>query len=222
MQNERYLRQIILPENGTEGQKKLASAKILVVGAGGLGCPVLQYLCAIGISTLGIIDEDKVQITNLHRQILYSADDIGQKKALIAARKLSAQYPDLIITPIVAKLNSANVETLIEKYDIVVDGSDNLITRYIIDAASKKNKKPWVYAGIEKFEAQVAVFNYNSGQSFEDIFSKEGIKPFLDCNEAGIMGYVPRIVGLLQVNEAVKIILGQGNILSNSILTFEL
>lgn len=222
MISQRYLRQVTLPELGAVGQQKLASASVLMVGAGGLGCAALQYLCSMGIGTIGIVDDDVVQLSNLHRQVLYSPTDIGKKKAIVAAEKLRSQNPDCIIVPFVGKLDGSNADELISAYNIVIDGSDNLTTRYCIDSASRKYNKPWIYAGIEKFVAQIAVFNYNGSISFEEIFPEGNGGLILDCNETGILGHIPGIIGLLQVNECVKIITGSGEILSNATLCVDL
>ena len=164
---ERYQRQIILAEFGEEGQQKLAQAKVLVIGAGGLGCPVLQYLTAAGTGILGVVDDDVVALNNLHRQVLYSVTDIGSSKAETAARRLNELNPEIKIIPYNARLTTENALDLIDEYDIVIDGTDNFSTRYMINDACVLLDKPLVYGAISQFEGQVAVFNYSSQQNSE-------------------------------------------------------
>src|SRR4029079_3224201 len=164
---ERYHRQIILPEFGEEGQQKLIFAKVLVVGAGGLGCPALQYLTAAGIGTIGIVDDDTVALNNLHRQVLYSVNDIGLSKAETAARKLTDLNPEIRIIPYDERLTTENALDLISEYDIIVDGTDNFSTRYMINDACVLLDKPLVYGAISQFEGQASVFNYSANQTQE-------------------------------------------------------
>ena len=162
---ERYQRQILLTEFGEEGQQKLTEAKVLVIGAGGLGCPALQYLTAAGTGTLGIIDDDIVALNNLHRQVLYSVNDIGLSKSETAARKLTDLNPEIRIIPYDERLTTENALDLISEYDIIVDGTDNFSTRYMINDACVLLDKPLVYGAISQFEGQAAVFNYSSKQN---------------------------------------------------------
>jgi adenylyltransferase/sulfurtransferase len=216
---KRYNRQIILPELGLAGQQKLKAAKVLVVGAGGLGCPVLQYLVAAGVGTLGIIDDDVVDESNLHRQILYSPLDLGLKKALIAQAKLKLFNPHVNILAYHQRLTDQNIYTLLEGYDLIIDGSDNFPTRYLVNDACVKLNKPLVFGAIYKFEGQVSVFNYLDGPNYRDLFPEApaaGEVP--SCGEIGVIGVLPGIIGTLMANEAIKIICGIGETLSGRLL----
>jgi molybdopterin/thiamine biosynthesis adenylyltransferase len=203
----RYSRQLMLPEVGLKGQEKFKNAKVLVIGAGGLGCPVLQYLSAAGIGTIGIVDFDTVELHNLHRQILYTAADIGKSKAVIAADKLKQQNPHIIINEHNVLLNEENATGLIEQYDLVVDGSDNFETRYLVNDTCVQLNKPLVYGSIFKFEGQAAVFNYKGSKQLRDIYSEA---PHPDdvpnCSETGIIGAIPGLIGTLMCTMAFEII----------------
>jgi adenylyltransferase/sulfurtransferase len=158
---ERYHRQVILPEFGEAGQQKLLKAKVLVIGAGGLGCPVLQYLTAAGTGTIGIVDDDVVALNNLHRQVLYSVSDIGLSKADLAANILQQLNPEIKIIPYNERLENKNALTLIDEFDIFIDGTDNFSTRYMINDACVLLDKPLVYGAISQFEGQVYIFNFS-------------------------------------------------------------
>lgn len=216
---KRYSRQIILPELGLTGQHQLKAAKVLVVGAGGLGCPILQYLVAAGVGTLGIIDDDVVDESNLHRQVLYSPLDLGLKKALIAQAKLKLFNPHVNILAYHQRLTDQNIDTLMEGYDLIIDGSDNFPTRYLVNDACVKLNKPLVFGAIYKFEGQVSVFNYLDGPNYRDLFPEApaaGEVP--NCGEIGVIGVLPGIIGTLMANEAIKIICGIGETLSGRLL----
>ncbi|PHS67525.1 MAG: dinucleotide-utilizing protein [Flavobacterium sp.] len=217
----RYNRHIILSEIGQEGQDKLSKAKVLVIGAGGLGCPVLQYLAAAGVGTLGIIDFDIVSESNLQRQILYGTSSLGKNKAETAKARLEDLNNEISIIAYPEKLRHKNAISLFHKYDIIVDGTDNFITRYLVNDASIITGKPLVYAGIYKFEGQVSVFNYKGGPSYRCLFPnppKEGAIP--NCSEVGVLGVLPGIIGTLQANEVLKMILGIGEVLSGKVLYY--
>lgn len=217
--NERYRRHIQLEEVGISGQQKLGSAKVLVIGAGGLGCPILQYLAASGIGTLGIVDHDTVSLSNLHRQILYTTNDIGNNKALVAQQKLQALNSEILIEAYPTVLTVDTCLDLIKRYDIVVDGSDNFVTRYLINDACLLLDKPMVFGALYKFEGQVSVFNHKNGPSYRCLFPNPpaaGEVP--NCNEIGVLGVLPGIIGLLQANEVLKIILEIGEVLSGKVL----
>lgn len=221
MKMNRYNRHIILSEIGLEGQNKLNNSKVLVVGAGGLGCPVLQYLTAAGIGTIGIIDFDVVSESNLQRQILFGSSSLGENKAIAAKERLEDLNATISIQTYPEKLTHKNAISLFQDYDIIVDGTDNFSTRYLVNDASIITKKPLVYAGIYKFEGQVSVFNYNNGPSYRCLFPnppKEGTIP--NCSEIGVLGVLPGIIGTLQANEAIKLILGIGEILSGKVLYY--
>ena len=208
----RYSKQIMLEEIGAEGQIKIKQAKVLVVGAGGLGCPALQYLAAAGIGTLGIIDFDKVEIHNLHRQILYTADDIGKHKSPTAAQKINAANPYVNCIVFNELLQESNAENIISQFDIVVDGSDNFLTRYLVNDICVQLNKPLVYGSILKFEGQLAVFNYKGGKNLRDIYPEPpGPEDVPGCSEIGVMGFVPGILGVYMASIAIQIILDNYN-----------
>jgi len=223
---ERYHRQVILPEFGKEGQLKLLQAKVLVVGAGGLGCPVLQYLTAAGVGTVGIVDDDVVALNNLHRQVLYSVNDIGLSKAERAAHILQQLNPEINILSCNERLSTRNAFTILEDYDVIVDGTDNFSTRYMINDACVLLNKPLVYGAISQFEGQVAVFNYRQSENdeavnYRDLFPhppKEN--EVLNCAEAGVLGVLPGIIGSMMANETIKIITGIGEPLTNQLLMY--
>lgn len=218
---KRYSRQITLDEIGLNGQKKLQDASVLVVGAGGLGCPLLLYLAGAGIGRIGIIDHDLVDETNLHRQILYHISDIGKQKADIAAEKIRLFNPELHIDSYAFKLTSENSATLIKQYDLIIDGSDNFPTRYLVNDTCVELNKPLVFGSILQFEGQISVFNLNGGPDYRNIYPEP--PPPEDtgnCGESGVIGTLPGIIGSLMANEAIKIICGFGEILSGQLLVF--
>lgn len=216
IERKRYSRQILLPEMGLAGQEKLRAAKVVVVGAGGLGCPVLQYLVAAGVGEIGIIDDDAVDLTNLHRQILYSAHDVGQNKAITAVEKLAILNPFVQLTAYPDRLNAENATDLLSGYDLVIDGSDNFETRYLVNDFCVLLNKPFVFGSILRFEGQVSVFNYQRGPTYRCLFpdAEEGD----NCAEAGVIGILPGIIGTYMANEAIKIIVGIGEPLSGQLL----
>lgn len=206
----RYSKQMMLDEVGFEGQLKIKRAKVLVIGAGGLGCPVLQYLNAAGVGTLGIVDFDKVEIHNLHRQILYTSEDLGRPKASVAASKLKQANPNVQHIVFEELLKEANAPAIISLFDIVVDGSDNFITRYLVNDVCVQLGKPLVYGTILKMEGQLAVFNYNGGKNLRDIYPEApNPEDVPSCSENGVIGIVPGIVGTMMSDLALKIILSQ-------------
>jgi len=224
---ERYHRQIILPEFGEVGQQKLLKAKVLVIGAGGLGCPALQYLAAAGVGTIGIVDDDVVALNNLHRQVLYSVNDIGLSKAERATHILQQLNPDINIISYNERLENQNALMLFEEFDIIIDGTDNFSTRYMINDACVLLNKPLVYGAISQFEGQVSVFNPqplkggNEAVNYRDLFPdppKEG--EVLNCAEAGVLGVLPGIIGTMMANETIKLITGIGEPLVNQLLTY--
>jgi len=224
---ERYHRQIILPEFGEEAQQKLLKAKVLVIGAGGLGCPALQYLTAAGVGTIGIVDDDVVSLNNLHRQVLYSVNDIGLSKAERAANVLQQLNPEIKIIAYNERLTTQNALILIEDYDIIFDGTDNFSTRYMINDACVLLNKPLVYGAISQFEGQVSVFNpqppngSSEAVNYRDLFPnppRDG--EVLNCAEAGVLGVLPGIIGTMMANETIKLITGIGEPLINQLLTY--
>lgn len=223
----RYSRHLLLSEIGMTGQEKIKSAKILVIGAGGLGCPALQYLTAMGIGEIGIVDFDKVEESNLQRQILYSIEDIGKLKTEAAVSKLSKQNPFVKFNSYPVRLDNQNAIELFSKYDLIIDGTDNFATRYLVNDACVILNKPLIYGSIYKFEGQVSVLNYTdssgqSGPTYRCLFPTpppSGSIP--NCSEIGVLGVLPGIIGTLQATEAIKIISGIGVPLSGKLLLFD-
>jgi len=219
----RYNRHIILPEIGIKGQEKLKNAAVLIIGAGGLGCPILQYLGAAGIGKIGIIDFDKVDESNLHRQILFQTKDIGKYKAAVAKERLLANNPFLKVESIVRRIERSNALEILSNYDVVVDGSDNFATRYLVNDACVLLNKPLVFGAIFKFEGQISVFNYKNGPSYRCLFPDQpeaGSIP--TCSQIGVMGVLPGIVGTMQANETIKVILEREDTLSGRFLTLDI
>ncbi|MBB6108045.1 adenylyltransferase and sulfurtransferase [Mucilaginibacter lappiensis] len=215
-----YNRQIILPELGLAGQEKLKVARVLMIGAGGLGCPVLQYLVAAGVGHVGIVDADVIDISNLHRQILYSIADVGKPKAETAKQKLEWLNPFVELTAYEERLNTENAARLINLYDLIIDGSDNFTTRYLVNDTCVALNKPLVFGSIFKFEGQVSVFNYQDGPNYRDVFPEpppENEVP--NCDETGVIGVLPGIIGTYMANEAIKIICDIGETLSGKLFS---
>lgn len=220
---ERYQRQIILNEFGEEGQLKLQKAKVLVIGAGGLGCPSLQYLTAAGVGTIGIVDDDLVALNNLHRQVLYSTNDIGLSKAERAAHTLQQLNPEIKIIPYNRRLTTQNALSIIADFDIIIDGTDNFATRYLINDACVLQGKPLIYGAISQFEGQLSVFrNKNTNDvNYRDIFPDPPKEDdVLNCADGGVLGVLPGIIGTMMANETIKMIIGIGEPLVNQLLTY--
>ena len=218
----RYSRHIILNEVGQAGQDKLLNSKILVVGAGGLGCPVLQYLAAAGIGCIGIVDHDSVDESNLQRQILYGKSSLGNNKALAAKERLEDLNDTIEIIAYPYQLNAENALDLFKAYDIIVDGTDTIKSRYLISDAALMTNKPVVYGAIYKFEGQVAVFNYKDGPSYRCLFpSPPKSGSIASCSDIGVLGVLPGIIGTMQANEVIKIVLGMNGVLSGKILCYD-
>ena len=218
---DRYNRHIILSEIGQKGQDKLSKAKVLVVGAGGLGCPILQYIAAAGVGTIGIIDFDVVEVSNLQRQILFGSTSLGHNKATAAKKRLSDLNNSITINAYPEKLTFQNAMDLFNQYDIIVDGTDNFETRYLINDACVLTDKPLVFGAIYKFQGQVSVFNYNNGPTYRCAFPNKPKKDTVpNCSEVGVLGVLPGILGTLQANEVLKIILGVGTVLAGKLLYY--
>ncbi|KAF0143406.1 MAG: ThiF [Nitrospirae bacterium] len=221
-QLQRYSRHIILPEVGGKGQRKLLAAKVFIVGAGGLGCPVGYYLTAAGVGTLGIIDNDSVELSNLQRQIAHSTKTIGMHKIDSAKATFEALNPDVSVIGIKERISKDNILDLIKGYDIVVDGSDNFPTRYLVNDACVMAKKPLVSGAILKFEGHVTTIVPGEGHCYRCLFEEmppPGLVP--SCQEAGVIGAIPGVVGSLQAIEVFKLILGKGDVLKNTLLIYD-
>lgn len=205
----RYNRQTILPEIGDEGQEKLKKARVLVIGAGGLGCPILQYISTAGVGFIGIMDFDNIEIHNLHRQILYTESEIGKEKALVAKKVVSELNPLIEVVAIPEKLTIHNAAKIIQQYDIIVDGSDNFATRYLVNDTCVEFGKSLIYGSILKFEGQIAVFNHNGSKNLRDLFSQmPDPQDVPNCNLNGVLGTLPGIIGTMMAHETLKVILG--------------
>jgi len=223
----RYNRHIIIPEFGLEGQKKLKATKVLVIGSGGLGSPVLLYLAAAGVGTLGIVDFDVVDDSNLQRQVLFGVDEIGKPKVEAAKQRLQSLNPHINIITYNTQLTSQNALDIIKDYNVVADGTDNFPTRYLVNDACLLLDKPNVYASIFQFEGQVSVFNYvdakgERGPNYRDLYPAPpppGLVP--NCAEGGVLGVLPGIIGSMQANEVIKIITGIGETLSGRFFVFD-
>jgi len=215
----RYSRHLIMPEVGMQGQQKLKAAKVLCIGAGGLGSPLTLYLTAAGVGTLGIVDFDVVDYTNLQRQIIHTTDDVGRKKLDSAAEKLKAINPFLNLQTFETKLTSANALDLFREFDIVADGTDNFPTRYLVNDACVLTGKPNVYGSIFRFEGQASVFATEGGPCYRCLYPEPpppGLVP--SCAEGGVLGILPGLVGVIQATETIKLILGAGESLAGRLL----
>ena len=214
-ERQRYRRHLQLAEIGEAGQARLRQARVLVVGAGGLGCPILQYLAAAGVGTLGLADADHVELTNLPRQVLYGTADVGRPKVEAAATAL-ARLNELVTCELhPVRVSPANVRALVASYDVVVDGSDNFPTRYLLNDACVSLGRPLVSGAIYKFEGQVSVFNYQGGPTYRCLFPEPpSAAEAPDCNTTGVLNVLPGLIGTVQATEALKVVLGLGDVLS--------
>ena len=218
----RYGRHLILPEVGMEGQARLKAARVLIVGTGGLGAPLGLYLAAAGVGTLGLVDFDDVDASNLHRQVLFGTRDVGRPKIQAAAERLLDVNPNVTIRPFETRLTSANALDIVKDFDIVVDGTDNFPTRYLVNDACVLLGKPNVYGSIFRFEGQASVFGLPDGPCYRCLYPEPpppGLVP--SCAEGGVLGVLPGIVGSIQANETVKLILGGGEVLKGRLLLFD-
>ncbi len=205
---KRYTKQTILDEVGLIGQVKLKNARIVVIGAGGLGCPVIQYLTACGVGTIGIVDFDVIEHSNLHRQVLYTPQDVGRKKADLAKERALAQNPDTLIEIFDCALSEDNAEFILSQFDLVIDGCDNFLTRYIVNDTCVELGKPLVYGSILGFQGQLAVFNHQGSKNLRDLFPEPpNAEDVPNCSDNGVLGVVPGVIGTLMANEALKCIL---------------
>ena len=222
-----YHRHLVLPQIGKTGQQALKKAKVLVIGAGGLGCPVLMYLSGAGVGRLGIVDHDKIAVSNLHRQVLYGFSQVGEFKAEAAVNRLKDLNPYIVLNAYTQRLSSENAVDLIDQYDVVVDATDNFPTRYLINDICVYQDKPFVLGAIDRFQGQVSVFNFtdDQGQKWPTYRCLFPVPPAPetapDCSQNGVIGVLPGIIGNLQANEVVKIICGVGEVLSGKVLMFD-
>lgn len=222
LESKRYTKQTILEEVGLIGQVKLKQARVVVIGAGGLGCPIIQYLSACGIGTIGIVDFDTVEHSNLHRQVLYGPNDVGQKKADVAKERALTQNPDVKIEVYDCALNNDNAEFILQQFDLVIDGCDNFLTRYVVNDFCVELGKPLVYGSILDFQGQLAVFNHEGSKNLRDIFPEPpNAEDVPNCSDNGVLGVVPGIIGTLMANEALKCIL-EMEVLKNTFLIFDM
>lgn len=227
-EEKRYQKHLNLPEFGAGGQGKLKQARVLVVGAGGLGCPVLLYLAAAGVGTLGVIDPDVVDLSNLQRQVLYTTDEVGKPKARMAVSHLSRLNPELTFETYALALDHTNARTLIEAYDLVVDCTDNFKVRYLVNDVCVTLGKPFIYGAIHRFEGQVAVLNADLGEgrrgpTYRCLFPEyPNDIEIPNCAETGVLGVLPGVIGTYQANEVIKLITGIGQSLTEQLLMVDL
>jgi molybdopterin/thiamine biosynthesis adenylyltransferase len=217
----RYSRHIILPEVGGKGQARIANAKVFIVGAGGLGCPVGYYLTAAGVGTIALVDNDNVEISNLQRQIAHSVNTIGMPKVESAKRTFEGLNPDVNVIALRQRISKDDIIDLIKDYDVVVDGSDNFPTRYLVNDACFMAKKPLVSGAILRFEGQVTTIMPGDGPCYRCLFEEPpppGLVP--SCQEAGVLGVLPGVIGGLQATEVLKLILGKGEVLKGELLIY--
>jgi molybdopterin/thiamine biosynthesis adenylyltransferase/rhodanese-related sulfurtransferase len=223
---ERYSRHLLLPQVGLEGQQRLEAARVLLVGAGGLGSPAAFYLAAAGVGSLRIVDDDRVERSNLQRQILHTEAALGSPKVESARRALTAMNPRVEVEAVQERVTSANIDRLIAQVDLVIDGADNFPLRYLLNDACIKHAKPLVYGAVHRFEGQVSVFDAGRHRGFAPCYRclfPEPPRPedAPNCAEAGVLGVLPGVIGLLQANEAIKLLLGIGDSLAGRLLGFD-
>lgn len=218
----RYSRHIILPEVGGRGQERLLDGKILVIGAGGLGSPVALYLAAAGVGSIGIIDEDSVDLSNLHRQVIHHTPDVAKPKVLSAKEKIEALNPDVRVTAIQDRLDKDNILQIFSGYDVLVDGTDNFPTKFLINDAAVFSGKPLVHGGILRFDGQVMTILPGKSACYRCLFKKPppaGLIP--SCQEAGVLGVLAGVIGTIQATEAIKVVLGIGRLLIDRMLIYD-
>jgi adenylyltransferase/sulfurtransferase len=218
----RFARHISLPEIGREGQERLKNARVLVIGAGGLGSPLLTYLAAAGVGQITIADHDVVSLGNLQRQILYSTGDLGKKKVYIAQSRINEIYPETEVICLDLRITSENADDLIATAEVVVDCTDNYRTRALLGERTRLHGVPLVFASVLNYEAQVTVFNYRGGPCLADLYPELPPDGLFQEHEIGLTGVLPGIAGTLQASEVLKIIIGHGEVLSGKLLVFSL
>jgi len=218
----RYARHVSLPDVGCEGQELINNSRILVVGVGGLGSPVLFYLAAAGVGEIGIIDDDLVDLSNLQRQIIHAESDVGSSKVESAKAKILSLNSSIKVTTWNTRLSPDNAQEILRGWDVVVDGTDNIPTRYLVDDICKINQIPWIYGSIYRFEGQASVFNYRGGPCYRDLFPEPPPSNAIpSCAEGGVFGVLPGVIGSIQATEAIKMILDKGQSLSGKLLIYD-
>lgn len=221
-QFERYRRHLSLPELGLSGQQKLLASKVLLIGAGGLGCPLAQYLAAAGVGELGLVDDDVVDVSNLQRQVLYGTRDVGRPKVEVAQERVAALNPEVHLKPYRTRLSSENALEIFKDYDVIVDGTDNFPTRYLSNDACVLLGKPNVYGSIFRFEGQASVFDARNGPCYRCLYPQPpppGSVP--SCAEGGVLGVLPGIIAMIQATETIKLLTGVGSTLTGRLLLFD-
>jgi len=219
---ERYIRQIKVAAFGISKQQKISESSVMVVGAGALGCPVLMYLTAAGVSEIGVLDSDEVDITNLHRQVIYTEKDLGKPKAIAASERLEAMNPNVSVTPYLVRLHKGNALEIFAKYDLIIDCTDNFPSKFLVNDTCVILGKPCIIGGVLQFSGQLSVYNYNGGPTYRCFLAEEP-DPLEapSCADVGVIGMVPGIIGAMQALEALKIIAGIGDTLSGRLLNFD-
>ncbi|MEQ9405703.1 MAG: molybdopterin-synthase adenylyltransferase MoeB [Cyclobacteriaceae bacterium] len=217
MNTERYQRQLVLPDFGPAGQQKLTEANVLIVGAGGLGVPVMQYLAGMGVGDMTLVDEDVVSLSNLQRQVIYRTEDVGKKKVKVAAQFIQKLNPEVQVTTVGEMLSRGNAKHLIEGKDVVIDCTDRIEARYLINDACVQLGVPFIYGALYRHEGHVGVFNYKGSVTYRDVYPDDSAEAE-NCNEIGVLGVLPGMIGCYQAMEAVKVLTGIGDILCGKLL----
>ena len=221
-QLERYSRHIILQEVGVKGQKKLLNASVLIIGAGGLGAPAALYLAAAGVGTIGIVDADEVDLSNLQRQVIHTTNDVGKAKVKSAAETMEAINPDVTVKTYRTFVDSSNIMDLIKDYDFIIDGTDNFPAKFLINDACVMAKKPFSHAGIIRFKGQLMTYVPGEGPCYRCVFKNPPPKDAVPtCKQAGVIGAMGGVIGSLQAMEAIKYIIGKGDLLTGKLLTYD-
>ena len=221
-QLERYSRHIILQEVGVKGQKKLLNASVLIIGAGGLGAPAALYLAAAGVGTIGIVDADEVDLSNLQRQVIHTTNDVGKAKVKSAAETMEAINPDVTVKTYRTFVDSTNIMDLIKDYDFIIDGTDNFPAKFLINDACVLEKKPFSHAGIIRFKGQLMTYVPGEGPCYRCVFKNPPPKDAVPtCKQAGVIGAMGGVIGSLQAMEAIKYIIGKGELLTGKLLTYD-
>lgn len=211
---------MILSEIGELGQEKIKNSRVLVVGAGGLGCPVLQYLTATGVGKIGVMDNDTVDISNLQRQVFYGMNDLGKHKAIVATARMKRMNSNVDFDLLNIRISYKNAMEIVDNYDVLVDCTDNLKARYVLSDAAILSGKPLVHASVYKYQGQMSVFGYKNGPSYRCIFPSPDLEHYDEAGMLGIYSIAPGIIGMLQANEVIKIITGAGDVLSGKLLLY--